>query len=93
MKGGDEMNDIIVRLIDVPVDLKGLVKEDANGDYNIYLNARYNYDQQLETYFHEEAHARLGHLHCDRDIDEIEEEAQKEAAALMGDSTLRLQRG
>lgn len=87
------MNDIIVRLIDVPVDLKGLVKEDANGDYNIFINARYNYDQQLETYFHEEAHARLGHLHSDKDIEEIEEEAQKEAAALMGDSTLRLQRG
>lgn len=87
------MNDIFVRLIDVPVDLKGLVKEDANGDYNIFINARYNYDQQLETYFHEEAHARLGHLHSDKDIEEIEEEAQKEAAALMGDSTLRLQRG
>ena len=87
------MNDIIVRFVDVPVDLKGLIKEDANGDYNIYLNARLAYDQQLETYFHEEAHARLGHLHCDRDIDEIEEEAQKEATAMIGDSTLRLQRG
>ena len=87
------MNEIIVRFVDVPVDLKGLIKEDSNGDYNIYLNARLAYDQQLETYFHEEAHARLGHLHSDRDIEEIEEEAQKEAAALMGDSTLRLQRG
>ena len=27
------MNDIIVRLVDVPVDVKGIVKEDSNGDY------------------------------------------------------------
>ncbi len=87
------MNEIFVRLIDVPVDLKGLIKEDANGDYNIYLTERYHYDQQLEPYFHEEAHARLGHLHSDKDIEEIEEEAQKEATAMIGDSTSRLQRG
>ena len=88
------MNEIIVRYIDVPVDLKGAVKEDPDGNYNIYINARQSWAQQLETYYHEEAHARLGHLQSDKPIEEIEEEAQKEAAALMGDSTLRLlQRG
>ncbi len=93
MKGGEKMNDIIVRLVDVPVDLKGIVKEDSNGDYNIYINARHSSSVQLETYFHEEAHARLGHLHSDKSIEEIELEAQKEAGAMMGDSTTRLPRG
>ena len=88
------MNEIIVRLIDVPVDLKGVVKEDSNGDYNVYLNARYMSEQILQTYLHELAHIKLGHLQSDRPVDELEAEAEKETTAiLMSETASRLYRG
>lgn len=88
------MNDIIVRLVDIPVDVRGIIKEDSNGDFNIYINARYCEEEQLKTYLHELAHARLGHLRSDKPTDEIEKEAEMETPAmLIGDSALRAQRG
>lgn len=81
------MNEIIVRLVDFPVDVRGLIKEDSNGDYNIYINARYTDAEQLKTWLHETAHARLGHLHSNRPIEEIEEEADKNADTMIGDWT------
>lgn len=79
------MNEIFVRLVDFPVDIRGMIKEDSNGDYNIYINARYTDEEQLKTWLHEAAHARLGHLHSDRPIDEIEEEADKKAETMLGE--------
>ena len=72
------MNDVIVRVIDFPsTDVKGIIKEDAEGNYNVYLNARYNDEQQLMTWLHETAHADLGHLHADIPVRQMEEEANK----------------
>lgn len=75
------MNELIVRVIDFPsADVKGIIKEDENGDYNIYINAKYNDVQQMETYFHEVAHAELGHLHDDRPVMVKESEAEKKSS-------------
>ena len=87
------MNDIIVRLVDVPVDVKGIVKEDSNGDYNIYLNARYVLEQQMMTYLHELAHIELGHLHSSRPVEEIEEEANKRMTEMRSGKAASRSRG
>lgn len=72
------MNDIFIRVIDFPsTDVKGIVKEDENGDYNVYINARYNDVQQRRTVEHERAHIELGHLHDERDVMVLEKEAIK----------------
>lgn len=72
------MNDIIVRVVNFPTtDVKGLIKEDPDGDYNVYINARYNDVQQAMTYLHEEAHATLGHLHKDIPVETKELEANR----------------
>lgn len=71
------MNDIITRLVPMPLPLHGFVKEDAAGDYNVYLRAEDSRETQLDTYVHELAHIRLGHLQRDRDLDECEAEAEQ----------------
>ena len=72
------MNDIFVRVIDFPsTDVKGIIKEDPDGDYNVYLNARYNDTQQVMTWLHELEHAKLGHLHSDLPVELIEKEANE----------------
>ena len=93
MEGGEKMNDIIVRLVDVPVDVKGIVKEDANGDYNIYLNARYVLEQQMMTYLHELAHIELGHLHSSLPVEELENEADKRMTEMLTGKAASRSRG
>lgn len=73
------MNDIIIRLIPMPSRLKGLVKEDPDGDYNIYIREQDPIETQRETLLHELEHIRRGHLHGGRDVAACEAEA--EAAA------------
>lgn len=70
------MNDIITRLIDVPTELKGVVKEDPDGDYNIYINARLSEPEQVAAFLHEMRHIEYGHLHDDtKTLEQIEREA------------------
>ncbi len=73
------MNDIIIRLIPMPSRLKGLVKEDPDGDYNIYIREQDPIETQRETLLHELEHIRLGHLDGLKEVELCEAEA--EAAA------------
>ena len=50
------MNEIFVRLIDMPTTIRGYTAVDAEGNYNIYINARLSYAQQIKTYYHERLH-------------------------------------
>ena len=34
------MNDIFIRMIDMPGAFPGMTIEDADGDYNVYINAQ-----------------------------------------------------
>lgn len=70
------MDSIIVRLVDLPLAVRGAVREDENGDYNIYINARLSEDQRVVAFRHELEHIRRGHLH-----DETKSVSQKEAEA------------
>lgn len=70
------MDQVIIRLVDLPVVMRGAVREDENGDYNVYINARLSEDQRVAVLRHEVEHIRRGHLH-----DDTKSVAQKEAEA------------
>lgn len=50
------MNDIFIRMIDMPGAFPGMTIEDAEGDYNIYINARLSPARRMKAYRHELDH-------------------------------------
>lgn len=70
------MDCIIVRLIDLPETVHGVTRRDAEGDYNVYINARLSADGRVAAYRHEMEHIRLGHFYDDRPVAEKENEAE-----------------
>lgn len=68
------MNEIIIRLVDLDPSVKGFVKADHNGDYNIYINSRLCPEAQRRVYRHELEHIRLNHLFSDSKVAELENE-------------------
>ena len=66
------MSDIFIRIIDMPAWVNGQIIVDENGDYNIYLNARYGPDEIKKTLQHEMLHIARGDFYGERDISEIE---------------------
>ncbi len=49
---------IIIRIIDMPITIKGVTIPSNDGYYNIYINARYSVDHQNKTLRHELKHVR-----------------------------------
>lgn len=45
-----------VRLLQLPVSIRGFVRENEDGTYTIVLNSRLSYEQNLKTYEHELSH-------------------------------------
>ena len=43
------MNDIIVRIINLPASVRGVTVVDENGNYNIYINAKLAPDEQKKA--------------------------------------------
>ena len=85
------MDEIFVRYRDMPGTVKGFTKEDANGDYNVYINSRLNYEQQQAALQHELAHIRKQHFSGD-DIVEIENEASLTRGVVGGELPGRVYR-
>ena len=55
------MNELIfVRVIELDFAVRGFTVQDADGNYNIYLNARYCREQQRRTLSHEMNHIANG---------------------------------
>lgn len=50
------MEDIFVRLKDLPYGMNAVTILDEDGDYNVYVNARLSYDGQLQAQRHEMVH-------------------------------------
>lgn len=75
------MDCVIIRLVDLPLKIKGATVKDAEGDYNIYINARLSEDERVKAYRHEIEHIRLGHFYDERPVAIKEAEAEKEASA------------
>lgn len=60
----------------MPYKIKGFIKEDPDGDYNIYVRQGDPPEVQRETVRHELEHALRGHLQRDRSLEECEAEAE-----------------
>lgn len=59
-------------LADLPVDVRGFVKEDETGEPVYILNARLTREMNLETIQHENDHVQNNDLHSEETADAIE---------------------
>lgn len=50
------MEEIIVRLKDLPYGIVACTIQDETGFYNIYINSRHGHDMQVKGYLHEMEH-------------------------------------
>lgn len=72
-------DDITIRVDDdLPCD--GMVLESPDGHSNIYVSGKLCKEKQQQVCLHEIAHVKYGHLHDDRDVMLLEEEANEYAA-------------
>lgn len=62
------MEDIITRVIPMPIGTKGVTVKDSNDDYNVYINSLYSYEVQVQTYNHEKGHILMGHFWDNRPV-------------------------
>ena len=65
-------DDVIVRLINMPHTVKGIVSKSPDGIYNIYVNARQSRELQKKALKHETDHIEKGDLESDESIVKIE---------------------
>ena len=56
---------MITRIIDLPYGIKGATVKDAEGDYNVYINARYSGDIQVTAFRHELEHIKNGDFYTE----------------------------
>ena len=66
------MDEVFVRLKDMPFGMQGVTVLDADGDYNVYINARLSYEDQQEVYRHEITHIMRQDFYTDIPIQEAE---------------------
>lgn len=72
----------IVRLIDMPYGTKAVTALDGNGDYNVYINSRYDYETQKIAFEHEMIHINKNHFYSGGDVTQNEREADGFTAAV-----------
>ena len=51
-----KLNEIIIRLMPLPVGVRAFTIPDADGNYNVYLNCRLSAEQQRRSLRHEQMH-------------------------------------
>lgn len=66
------MTDVNVRLIDMPGTIPGYSIANADLSFTIVLNARLNYERQLQAYHHEMKHIENGDYYKKHTADLIE---------------------
>ncbi len=71
------MNDVIVRLISMPVTVRAFTVPDAQGDYNVYLNEALSDEQLEKSLAHEREHIRRGDFYRDLPVRVIENLTRK----------------
>lgn len=59
------MEDAIVRLVDMPTKIRGMTALDNDGNYNVYVNHKYDQVTQLEVLKHEMKHIKNNHFYKD----------------------------
>ena len=68
-------DDIFVRFVPFPLRVRGLVEPNDDGTFSVYINSNLSYFMQQEAYEHELRHIVLDHLYVEKDIEDIEAEA------------------
>ena len=71
------MDSVIIRVLDLPMTIRGATVKDANGDYNVYINARLSEDGRAAAFRHEIEHIRQGHFYSEDPVEVLEREARK----------------
>lgn len=69
------MEEITVRLVDLPPSIGGFVAEDTDGSYSVYINATWGSDAQHRAMLHELRHIANDDLNNGLPIDFIEKSA------------------
>ncbi|MGN1133349.1 MAG: hypothetical protein ACI4RN_02725 [Oscillospiraceae bacterium] len=64
--------DYIVRLIDLPITVKGVTVMDSDGFYNIYINSRLCFEEQNKAIAHEMEHIARGDFFSYGTLEEVE---------------------
>lgn len=72
-------DDCIVREVDLPPGVRGLVAMDDEGFLNIYVNARLSHEGRLDALRHEIDHIENDDLTNDQDIRAVESRNRKGA--------------
>lgn len=64
--------DYFVRVVDLPPNVKALVSENDDGTYSMYLNARNDPEQNVDSYFHELDHIENDDFNNGKPITQVE---------------------
>lgn len=70
------MDGVIIRIIDMPTEIAGMTVVDADGNYNVYLNARRG--DIKKALVHELSHIRRNDFYTSEHIGRVETIAKKE---------------
>lgn len=70
------MDKVITRIINLPRHINALTVADADGDYNIYINAALSDIGRRRAFLHEVKHIRKNHFYTDKPVKRCEREAQ-----------------
>lgn len=71
------MNDIFIRLTQLPNRVKAMTVIDENSDYNIYLNSALTHDELKKAYVHEIQHIEKKHFDKDISVTQAEGEIEE----------------
>ena len=66
------MDRVIIRILDMPLHVKGMTVKDSEGDFNIYLNASIPDERRVEAFHHELDHIKEGHFYSHEDVINLE---------------------
>lgn len=68
--------EIIIREVPLPHGVHGILREDPEGNANIYINQRDPIEERKKTVNHELRHYRLGHIGSGMHVRQLEKEAE-----------------
>ena len=64
-----------VRLINLPVTVRGLTVTDPDGNYNVYINQNLAFEMQTQTFVHESKHIENNDLYSNEPVVVLENRA------------------
>ena len=71
------MDDIVCRIIELPLRVNAVTVVDENGDFNVYVNSHLSRNEQKKAYKHECRHIGRQHFHSNKSVKTCEQEANQ----------------